>query len=95
MDQLTVIGLMAGFITTMGFVPQVIKGYRSGRMDDVSLTMPMVLMLGMGLWLVYGIFLGDLPIILWNGVSIALNAAMVFLKLRSQGPRKANPPFTG
>lgn len=96
MDQLTVIGLVAGLITTMGFVPQVVKGYRSGRMDDISLTMPMVLMLGMGLWLVYGVVLGDLPIILWNGVSIALNAAMVFLKLRSDRSRKrAGPPLTG
>ncbi len=95
MDQLTIVGLMAGFITTLGFVPQVVKGYRSGRMEDVSLFMPMVLMLGMGLWLVYGIFLGDLPIILWNAVSIALNAAMVFLKLRSDLRRRADPPVTG
>jgi len=55
-----------------------------------------VLMVGMGLWLVYGIFLGDLPIILWNAVSIGLNAAMVFLKLRFDGKRKgADPPVTG
>jgi uncharacterized protein with PQ loop repeat len=46
--------------------------------------------------LVYGIFLNDLPIILWNAVSIALNAMMVFLKLRSdrQGKKGANPPVT-
>lgn len=96
MDQLTVIGLVAGLITTLGFVPQVIKGYRSGCMEDVSLTMPMVLMVGMGLWLVYGVFLGDLPIILWNAVSIGLNAALVFLKLRSDLKVKgADPPVTG
>lgn len=96
MDQLTVIGLAAGLITTMGFVPQVVKGYRSGSMEDVSLSMPLVLMLGMGLWLVYGLFLNDLPIILWNAVSIALNAVMVFLKLRSDRKRKkgADPHFT-
>lgn len=95
MDQLTIIGLVAGLITTMGFVPQVVKGYRSGRMEDVSLFMPIVLMLGMGIWLVYGIFLNDLPIILWNAVSIALNAAMVLLKLRSDRKRKkgADPQF--
>ncbi len=94
MDHLTIVGLVAGLMTTLGFVPQVVKGYRSGRMEDVSLFMPMVLMVGMGLWLVYGIFLGDLPIILWNAVSIALNAAMVFLKLRSDARSKADPPVT-
>lgn len=96
MDQLTVIGLVAGLITTLGFVPQVVKGYRSGSMEDVSLTMPMALMVGMGLWLVYGILLGDLPIILWNAVSIGLNAAMVFLKLRSDSKGEgSDPPVTG
>ncbi len=96
MDQLTVIGLLAGLITTLGFVPQVVKGYRSGRMEDVSLIMPAVLMVGMGLWLVYGIFLNDLPIVLWNAVSIALNAVMIFLKLRYNGQKKgADPPITG
>jgi len=96
MDQLTIIGLAAGLITTLGFVPQVVKGYRSGRMEDVSLFMPAVLMVGMGLWLVYGIILNELPIILWNAVSIVLNAFMVFLKLRSDGQKKkgADPQFT-
>jgi MtN3 and saliva related transmembrane protein len=96
MDQLTVIGLVAGLITTLGFVPQVIKGYRSGRMEDVSLFMPIVLMVGMSLWLVYGIFLNDLPIIFWNAVAIALNAVMLLLKIRSDRQRKkgADPQFT-
>jgi len=90
------IGLLAGFITTLGFVPQVVKGYRSGRMEDVSLVMPAVLMVGMGLWLVYGIILNELPIILWNAVSIALNAVIMFLKLRSdrQGSQGTDPQIT-
>ena len=37
MDQFIVIGLVAGLITTLGYVPQVIKGYRSGSMEDVSI----------------------------------------------------------
>ncbi len=96
MDHLTVIGLVAGLITTLGFVPQVAKGYRTGRMEDVSLMMPVVLMAGMALWLVYGILLNELPIVLWNAVAIALNVVMVFLKLRSDGKRKkgADPQFT-
>lgn len=85
MDQLTFLGLMAGFITTMGFVPQIIKGYRSGSMKDVSMFMPLVLMTGLSLWLAYGLYLQDLPIILWNSVAVALNGVMVLLKLRSKG----------
>lgn len=81
--MLVILGLMAGFLTTMGFVPQIIKGYRSGNMQDVSLVMPLVLMLGMSLWLLYGIFLQDIPIVLWNTVAIVLNGVMVFLKVHS------------
>jgi MtN3 and saliva related transmembrane protein len=81
---------MAGFFTTLGFVPQIIKGYRSGNMKDVSLVMPLVLMLGMSLWLLYGIFLNDLPIVLWNSVAIALNGVIVFMKVQSDKKDKKN-----
>ena len=82
MGQITIIGLAAGLITTMGYVPQVIKGYRSGRMVDVSLFMPALLTVGMGLWLAYGVFLRDLPIVLWNAVSVALNVALMVMIFR-------------
>ncbi|MDD4245162.1 MAG: SemiSWEET transporter [Candidatus Methanomethylophilaceae archaeon] len=96
MDQFIVIGLVAGLITTMGYVPQVIKGYRSGRMEDVSILMPLVLIVGMSLWLIYGIILGDIPIILWNAVSVILNSGMVVLKIRyERRRRKAVPPAAG
>lgn len=83
MDQFVIyIGLLAGFITTLGYVPQVVKGYRSGRMDDVSIFMPVVLMAGMTLWLIYGIVLEDIPIMLWNAVSVILNGVIIMMKLR-------------
>jgi MtN3 and saliva related transmembrane protein len=85
MDSLTLLGLTAGLITTMGFIPQIYKGYRTGSMKDVSLTMPLVLMAGMTLWLIYGLYLQDLPIILWNTVAIGLNVVLVLLKVRSNG----------
>ncbi|KQM10059.1 MAG: SemiSWEET transporter [Candidatus Methanomethylophilaceae archaeon] len=93
MDQFIVIGLVAGLITTLGYVPQVIKGYRSGSMEDVSILMPLVLILGMSLWLVYGIILRDIPIMLWNAVSVILNSGMVILKIRYERRKgKAVPP---
>ncbi len=82
MDYVIAVGLVAGFITTMGFVPQVVKGYRTGRMDDVSVFMPLVLMVGMGLWLAYGVMLRDIPIVFWNAVSVTLNAGIILMKIR-------------
>lgn len=83
MDPSVLLGLTAGFITTVGFVPQLIKGLRSGSMKDVSLTMPLLLIAGMTLWMAYGLMIGDLPIILWNSVAIILNLGLVALKLHS------------
>ena len=83
MDPFTLLGLTAGLITTSGFIPQIVRGYRTGSMEDVSLFMPLVLMLGMALWLIYGIYLRDLPIVLWNSAAIGLNAVLVLMKVRS------------
>ena len=82
MDDWLSLGILAGLLTTTGFIPQIIKGYRTKRMEDVSLLMPLVLGAGMLLWLFYGISLGNMPIILWNAIAFALNIAVVVLKLR-------------
>lgn len=89
MDQFIVIGLIAGFITTLGYVPQVVKGYRSKSMEDVSIYMPSILMLGLGLWMIYGIIRGDIPIIFWNAIAVVLNAFIILMKIR-YGKQKKN-----
>jgi MtN3 and saliva related transmembrane protein len=81
MDDWMFVGLLAGFLTTVGFVPQIIKGWRTKRMADVSLFMPILLSFGMGLWLVYGLILRDLPIVLWNAISLGLNLSIIVLKV--------------
>ena len=82
METWTVVGLLAGMLTTVGFIPQIVKGYRTKRMNDVSLVMPMLLSVGMGLWFVYGLILEDLPIMLWNLISLGLNLAVIFMIMR-------------
>jgi MtN3 and saliva related transmembrane protein len=82
MDDWLMLGILAGFLTTVGYLPQLIKGFRTKRMDDVSLLMPIVLGAGMLLWLFYGISLNNLPIILWNTIAFSLNMIVIGLKLR-------------
>ncbi len=72
MDEWLSLGLAAGFLTTLGFVPQIIKSLRTKRMDEVSLLMPLLLSLGMFLWLLYGLFKGDAPIIIWNAIALIM-----------------------
>jgi MtN3 and saliva related transmembrane protein len=81
MDDWLPLGLVAGLLTTLGFVPQIIKSLRTRRMDEVSLLMPLLLAAGLFLWLLYGVVKEDPPIIIWNAISLALNLSLVGLKV--------------
>ena len=64
-----VIGLLAGFLTMIGFVPQLIKKWRYGSTEGVSLGMYFVLLSGVSLWLIYGFFINSLSIIISNSIA--------------------------
>ena len=82
MDDWLLLGLTAGFFTTVGFVPQLIKGYRTKKMSDVSISMPIMLGVGMFLWLLYGIAINSIPVIFWNALALCLNIMIIILILR-------------
>jgi MtN3 and saliva related transmembrane protein len=77
-----VIGIAAGTLTTIAFVPQVLKTWRTRRADDVSLGMLLMFTTGVALWEVYGLILGAGPIIAANGVTVVLAMCLLVLKLR-------------
>jgi MtN3 and saliva related transmembrane protein len=82
MEMWTMFGLMAGMLTTVGYIPQIVKGYQTKRMNDISLTMPVLLSIGMALWFYYGMVLQDLPIMLWNFIAVCLNLVVILMILR-------------
>jgi len=81
MDAWTVLGLLAGTLTSSGFIPQIVKGFRTKRMQDVSLLMPSILAIGMSLWLIYGIVREDLAIIAANLAGCSFAGTIVAMKL--------------
>lgn len=81
MKLVTLIGFFAAVISTSGFLPQVIKGFVTKKVDDVALWQPILLNTGMALWLVYGIMLKEMPIIIANCVAITLNVIVIFQKV--------------
>ena len=81
-DFFTLIGFAAGAITSIGFIPQLIRGYKTKKLDDVSYFMPIVLAVGMTLWLIYGLLRQDIVIIIANGFGISCNLLLLFLKIR-------------
>jgi MtN3 and saliva related transmembrane protein len=75
------VGYSAAVLTTVAFVPQALKSWRTRDLSGVSLTMYSLFTLGVVLWLVYGVILGSWPIILANIATLALAAVVLVLKL--------------
>jgi MtN3 and saliva related transmembrane protein len=82
MDATLVIGLVAGFLTTFSFVPQIAKIVKTRSAEDVSRRMFLAIASGVALWLAYGIMLKQWPIIVWNSVSLVLAITILVLKQR-------------
>lgn len=76
------VGYAAAVLTTVAFVPQALKSWRTRDLSGVSLTMYTLFTAGVALWLVYGLLLGSWPIILANVVTLALAGVVLVLKVR-------------
>lgn len=82
MDKAIIIGLVAGTLTTLSFIPQLIKIVRSKSTHDISLVMYVVFSTGILLWLIYGLMIGDVPVIVANAVALSITIAILSLKIR-------------
>ena len=76
------LGYAAGFLTTIAFVPQVLKIWRTKSAKDVSLATFAAFTLGVVLWLLYGIARQEPPIIIWNSVTLLLAVAILVMKVK-------------
>ena len=82
MDSIQLIGLAAGMLTTIAFLPQVIKTWKSRSAKDLSLGMFSLFCLGVAMWLGYGILVWDIPVIAANVLTLMLASTLLFFKLR-------------
>jgi MtN3 and saliva related transmembrane protein len=82
LDVTSLVGFAAGFLTTVAFVPQVLKMWRTRSAKDVSLPAFATFSIGLAGWLAFGILKQDPPIVLWNAVTLLLAAAILAMKVR-------------
>lgn len=82
MDPIQIVGLAAGMLTTIAFLPQVVKTWKSRSAKDLSLGMFSLFCLGVALWLAYGILVWDIPVIAANMLTLMLASTLLFFKLR-------------
>ena len=81
---MTVLGLFAGALTTLSFLPQVLRTIRTGSARDLSWVWIVMMNAGIGAWFVYGLLLGDLPVMLTNGFTLLLVGALAVIKLNQE-----------
>lgn len=79
---ITILGLLAGGLTTASFLPQVIRIYRRRSAEDISGFGIAVFTIGIALWFAYGLVLRSLPIALTNAITLLLNLGIIALKIR-------------
>ena len=78
-----IVGLSAAFLTTSAFIPQVYKIYKEKNAEGISLTMYIILFIGVILWFIYGILIGSVSIIIANGVTALLQLSIIIFKLKN------------
>ncbi|GAC1622294.1 MAG: hypothetical protein NVS9B10_06120 [Nevskia sp.] len=79
---LDALGYVAASFTTFSFVPQAWRVWRSRSADDISTPMYVIFLIGVLLWLAYGIVLNATPIIAANCVTLVLAGAVLGMKWR-------------
>ena len=78
----SILGIIAAALVTSSFIPQIVKGYRTKHLDDVSYWLMITICVGMSLWIGYGIIKNDFVIIGANISTIILNIILIVMKLR-------------
>jgi len=77
-----IIGLIAGILCTISFLPQVIKAFKTRHTSDLSLATFLIFSLGVFLWLIYGILIKQIPIILANAAIFVLTLLILTMKIK-------------
>jgi MtN3 and saliva related transmembrane protein len=82
MDWITAIGLAAATLTTSAFLPQAIKTIRTKHTKDISFWTYLILLVGLALWLIYGLLITDWPVILANATTLVFVGVIFIMKLK-------------
>nr|AIE92103.1 hypothetical protein [uncultured marine thaumarchaeote AD1000_19_G10] len=84
LDEITmgVIGILAGILILSGWVPQIVRGYKTKRLNDVSPYLMILIFAGAVLWLIYGIALDDVYIMGVNVAAMVLTMIVLSMKLK-------------
>jgi MtN3 and saliva related transmembrane protein len=91
MTLLETLGLTAAALTSLSFIPQVVKTIRTNDTSSISLFMYSLFTLGVFLWLIWGYIVRQLPVVLANGITFALASVILVMKINAVVRHKEKP----
>lgn len=94
-DPGNLIGMAAGFCTTVSFVPQVWRVWKTRHARDISLIMYLLFVTGIVLWFIYGVMIQSTPVILFNAITFVLAGAVLVMKLVFDARSERAPDHAG
>jgi len=88
MDITSIIGNLAAILTTASFLPQALKTIKTKDTGGLSLPMYVLFVVGVGLWLLYGMLNNQMPIIIGNLITLILSGTILIFMLKGTFLRK-------
>jgi len=82
MNYVDIIGYVAGLLVLLSLIPQIIKSWKTKSTKDISLLRYIIYIIGIIMWLIYGIILVNGPMIIANSISLVLASSILYLKLK-------------
>jgi MtN3 and saliva related transmembrane protein len=82
MELIDFVGYVAATLTTAAFLPQVLKVWKSKSTKDLALPTLLSFILGVGMWLIYGLLVNSTPVIIANAVTLVLNLVILRFKFK-------------
>ncbi len=80
-----IVGILAAVLISIGYIPQIIKGFRTKKLDDLSLQFLLIIRAGIFLWLLYGLQIQDRILIGANMVGLSDNVIIILMKIHYSG----------
>lgn len=78
------VGYLAAFFTTIAFIPQAYKVFKTNQTKDLSLSLFIIFSLGVLMWLIYGLLLNSIPMTIANTITLLLSLYILYKKIKSE-----------
>jgi MtN3 and saliva related transmembrane protein len=82
MNNIEIIGFIAGMLVAISLFPQVIKSWKTRSTKDVALSWSIINLSGQILWVVYGVYIDSASLVVMSSIALVMNVFMVSLKLK-------------